>query len=194
MEQMSSPQKGSTSSSSSNSSTNGGIPASVTCYDSLEDLSNRGKSNSHNDKPESHSSGSVSIEGGRRQKRSLPRIPADFSRQQQRAFEILASNCSIPPPPPPYLWSHGPQQQYHPDPNNQHMYPIRHVEGRCADQEYFGSVNDNHHDLTNTTAYLGMLPPNNYFSPHNNYNPQEVSSSQMQKKRQISALFFFPTE
>ena len=68
------------------------------------------------------------------------------------------------------------------------MHPIRHVEGRCADQEYFGSVNDNYHAPSNSTAYLGMLPLNNYFSPHNHYSPNEVQSSQIQKKRHLPVI------
>ena len=186
-------------SSSSNSSTNGGISTSLACYDSLEDLSTTNtKVSGQINCPAVFSPSLVSQDHSKRQRRSLPQIPIDFSRQQQRAFEIMANNFTMQNQQPNFWSPHGTGIFTPPEiPCNPNIFPFRrHVEGRCADQEYFGAVNDSHHHHSNFSSsnnnndniMLAGLENENNFSYQEHSSTQLQKEAQFQKKRQLPQI------
>ena len=183
----------SNSSNSSNSSTHGGVTTSLACYDSLEDLSLRKRETSekknHLSTPQDASNLDNQENRKRQKRRSLPRIPVDFSSQQQRAFEILANNCTISSHPQPNFWNQDQVSPFLHGQNNLMVYPpFRHVEGSCDDQQYFGSVKDSHQRFLNPT-FDELAPQNQENNPfideHSLQHYQVTTDSQSQRKRQL---------
>ena len=178
-------------SSSSNSCAGDGVRnnlADAGCYDSLEDLSLPSKERINQVRNHDLVSTNLSNHNNnQRPKRSLPLIPVDFSRQQQKAFEILANNYTLRYPPSDYLTENIEHSQLGTTILN--SYPNRHVEGRCDDQESFVSVEDNQHQLQKAMFDKRTLSDQRTIARQDEMNQNDfVSISWNQRKRQLPRI------